>query len=130
MPWKPLLQNGGRRLDDPLADGRIIEIHTGILARLYDVAEPGLHADGGSCGMHRIDQPACLRRNHCQRQRAVVLQRTGVDVEVADAGALQSLRQGGHVRGGFPAVDPGVTEPDRVLVAGPGRRVAGVLHAQ
>jgi hypothetical protein len=59
-----------------------------------------------------------------------VLERAGVNVQVADPGAFELLRQGSDVRRGLPAVDPGVAEPERVVVPRLAGRRAGVLDSQ
>ncbi|GGU40732.1 hypothetical protein GCM10010259_34450 [Streptomyces daghestanicus] len=96
-----------------------------------DVAEPGVDADAGQVPVDGAGQPPGPRVPG-GRRGAVVLQRSGVDVQVADAGGRRPPAEGGEVGVLLAAVDPGVAEPEGVPVPGAGavRRVSGAVQAQ
>lgn len=120
--------------DRPAGRG-IREAQPAPLIRLVHqpVAQPGVYPHRRQGPVQRADQPPRPRIGATGRwQGAVMLQRPGVDVQIADSGAFDPPPQRGHIGGVPPPVHPGVPQPE--CIPPPGRRLRSgrprVLGAQ
>src|SRR5262245_4315605 len=91
------------------------------LARYGVRAEPGLDPHFGRGPVYGVGQPPCLWSQR-RIQRAVVVERTSVYVQVPDAGPAQLLGETVYIGLTLPTVDPGVPEPFRVMPRAVGAR--------
>jgi hypothetical protein len=94
---RALLRQDFRRRDHTLTDGRIIEVHAELLARLYDVAEPRQARDTCSTSS-TASTGAGARVDGCGRARQCVAHRT----TALRAGAVQLGEPIGSLSG-YPA---------------------------